>query len=292
MNELLEQATTEAGNLADQADTASDSIETLLTKASALKEQVTNRGAEARTLLQDLKTALAGAQSGVEAARGRADSSLAGLGMKATEVRADVTGLLEGVKRSLDELEAQKARLQTDADTQAQAVEGALSELAEHASDAGEAVNQQLVTAVEAITALRSAVETARTEFAARKAAWDQAAQQLEEQATEQSANWVDGVQQILADQATAMVEMTNGVVEAHNAAMEDLKEKFALEATNRVADSVLALAQELESLGQNASGEQDTLTQGSDAILGRIRGAVPVIEQLGAALDTAAGRI
>jgi ABC-type transporter Mla subunit MlaD len=292
MNELLEQATTEAGNLADQADTASDSIETLLTKASALKEQVTNRGAEARTLLQDLKAALAEAQSGVEGARGRADSSLAGLGTKATEVRADVTGLLEQVKRSLDELEAQKARLQADADTQAQAVEGALSELAEHASDTGEAINQRLVTAVEAITALRSAVETARTELAAKKTAWDQAAQELEEQATEQSANWVDGVQQILADQATAMVEMTNGVVEAHNAAMEDLKEKFALEATNRVADSVLALAQELESLGQNATGEQDTLTQRSDAILGRIRAAVPVIEQLGTALDAAAGRV
>jgi ABC-type transporter Mla subunit MlaD len=292
MNELLEQATAEAGHLSDEADSASDAIESLLTKAVALKEQVTNRGEEARTLLQELKAALSGAESGVEAARGRADGSLAGLGTKATAVRGEVAGLLEQVKRSLDDLDSQKTRLQTDADAQAQAVEGALSELAEHASDAGEAINQQLVTAVDAIAALRSAVETARTEFAGKKAAWDQAAQELEEQATEQSANWVDGVQQVLADQGTAMVEMTNGVVEAHNAAMEDLKEKFALEATNRVADSVMALAQELESLGQNAAAEQGTLTQKSDEILGRIRGAVPVIEQLATALDAAAGRI
>ena len=41
-----------------------------------------------------------------------------------------------------------------------------------------------------------------------------------------------------------------------------------------------------------SAGREQDTLTQKSDEILGRIRGAVPVIEQLATALDAAAGRI
>jgi len=142
MNELLEQATAEAGHLSDEADSASDGIESLLTKAVALKEQVTNRGEEARKLLQDLKAALSEAESGVEAARGRADGSLAGLGTKATAVRGEVTGLLDQVKRSLDDLESQKTRLQTDADAQAQAVEGALSELAEHAGDASEAINQ------------------------------------------------------------------------------------------------------------------------------------------------------
>jgi hypothetical protein len=292
LNELLEQAAGEAASLSEEADGAAESVDTLVAKGNALKEQVTTKAEEARGLLKTLKEALDQAEEGVTAARGRSDTSLADLGTRAGELRAQVTTLLDQVKRSLDELDSQKTRLQDDADSQAQAVEGALSELSTHANEVAEAIDEQLTNAFSTIVAFRSAVETARMELAGRKAAWDQAASELEAQATEQVGVWMDGIQQLLADQATAMVEMTNDVVETHNTAMEELKERFAVQAREAVSSSLDALATELGNLAQNASEEQGTLTAKSDEILGTVRAAVPVIEHLAGALDTAAGRL
>jgi ABC-type transporter Mla subunit MlaD len=292
LNELLDEAASEAGSLSEEADGASDSVEALLAKANALEQQVTARGEEARRALESLKDALHEAEESVTAARGRSDAGLADLGTRATELRGEVTNLLEAVKRSLDELETQKARLVEDADAQAHAVEGALSELSNHAGDAAEAIEQQLTGAMAAITAFRGAVETARVEFVGRHTAFEEAANELEAQATEQALVFVDGMQHLLADQATAMVEMTNGIVETHNAVMENLKERFAVEAREAVAGSLAALAEELTNLAHNAAEEQGTLTAKSDEVLERVRSAVPVIEQLASALDSAAGRL
>jgi uncharacterized protein YoxC len=292
LNELLDEAAAEAGTLSEEADGAADSVETLVAKANALKEQVTAKGEEARGRLKGLQDALQQAEEGVTAARGRADSSLSDLGTRAVDLRGEVTGMLAQVKRSLDEIEAQKTRLQDDADTQARAVESALGELSSHANDAAEAIDQQLTSAFSTIVAFRSAIEAARAELAGRKTAWDEAAAELEAQATEQALVWVDGIQQLLANQATAMVGMTNDVVETHNAAMEDLEEKFAVVAREAVTSSLQGLADELTNLAQNASEEQGTLTAKSDEILATVRAAVPVIEHLAAALDGAAGRL
>jgi DNA repair exonuclease SbcCD ATPase subunit len=246
LNELLEQAAAEAGELSEEAENTSEVMTQITERATDLVEQVTSKGEEVRQHLRALKDKLAHAEGGVTDARGRADSSLEGLGARASAVREEVGELLEKVKAGLAELETQKARLQDSADTQAQAAEGAFSDLSDHVGDVADAIDQQLVTAHDAITAFRSAVETARTEFTAKKTEWDQAMEKLEEQATEQSLNWADGIHGLLADQATAVVDMTNHLVEVHNTAMEDLKEKFAQEAKAAVANSLQSLREEL----------------------------------------------
>jgi chromosome segregation ATPase len=292
LNELLAQAADEAGKLSEEADDASESVSEAVAKASALRDQVATRGEEARRLLESLQQALQHGEGEVTAARERADASLGELGTRAAAVRSEVSAMLAKVKTSLDELEQQKARLQEDADTQAREVETALAELADHTQQAGEAVEQQLAAAAATLTAFRGEVETARVELMNRKATWDQAATDLEAQATEQALVWVDGVQQLLAEQATAMIEMTNGIVETHNATMEDLKERFAVQAKEAVVTALQALADELTNLAANAVEEGGNLTTKSDEILAEVRAAVPVIEHLASALDTAAGRL
>lgn len=292
LNELLEQAAAEAANLSEEADGASQSVDALLTRATGLAEQVAEKGEEARGLLKALKEALEQAEEGLTAARGRADASLGDLGARATELRGEVTTMLEQVTARLDELEQHKARLQDDADAQAQSVEGALADLSTHTHEAGEAVQAGLTDTSDALIRFRGAVDTARTAFTARRTAWEEAAGELEAQATEQALTWVDGIQHLLADQSTAMVEMTNEVVETHNAVMEDLKMRFAVEAREAVGRSLQVLAEELTNLAANAAEEQGVLGEKSEEILGRVRMVVTVIEHLTAGLETSAGRI
>jgi SMC interacting uncharacterized protein involved in chromosome segregation len=288
LNELLEQAAAEAGELSEEAENTSEVVGALTGRAGDLVEQVTSKGEEVRQHLRALKEKLARAESGVTAARDRADSSLESLGTRAAAVREEVGQFMEKVKKGLEELEAKKTQLQDQVDTQAQATEGTFTELSDHVGDLADSIDHELVTAHNTIAAFRSAVETARVEFTAKKAEWDQAMETLEEQATEQSLTWVDGIQGLLADQATAVVEMTNRLVEVHNAAMDELKEKFAQEAKDAVANSLHSLSEELTNLGQNAADEQDELAAKSDQILGKVREALPIIEQITDALRAA----
>jgi ABC-type transporter Mla subunit MlaD len=292
LNELLDQAATEAGNLSAEIDEASDAVDTLVAKANALKDQVTAKGEEARRMLDSLKDALHQAEETLTSARGRADTSLAELGSRAVEVRGGVTRFLEKVKHSLDELETQKTRLVQDADTHAQSVEGALGELSGHMDGVAQAVDQQLTASFASVHSYRGSVETLRQQLVERKMRWDQRADELEAHATEQALVCVDGVNHVLADQSTAMVEMTNHIVEVHNTAMEDLKEKFATEARQAVATSLQALADELANLAQNAGEEKTNLTSKSDEVLGRVRAAVPILENLATTLDGAAAKL
>jgi DNA repair exonuclease SbcCD ATPase subunit len=292
LNELLEQAAAESGELTEDAGEASEAIKAVVGRADDLLEEVTSKGETARRHLQSLKDKLSELAAAVTSARGRADSSLETLGTRAVAVKAEVVKLLASVKAGLDELEAEKTRLQNDADTQTQAAQGEFVALSDHVGDLGDSLDQQLVTAHNTITAFRSGVETARMEFMAKKAEWDKAMVELEAQATEQSLNWADGLQELLSGQAKALVESTNHIVEAHNTAMDELKEKFAVEAKGAVAGSLQALRDELVKLGQNASDKQDDLTAKSDQILGKVREAIPVIEQITSVLEPAAERL
>ena len=177
-------------------------------------------------------------------------------------------------------------------DRQAEALEGAFGELTTQVNEAAEALGQELTAAASTIDALRSAVDTARAAFGGKKGEWDHAVEELEAAVLEQSHNWVDGVQQLLADQATALVDLVNDVVDTHNSAMEELKEKFTAQATLAVGAALRELRAELVNLGQNASQEQDALTAGSDQMLAKVRDALPVLERLSAALDTATDRL
>jgi uncharacterized protein YydD (DUF2326 family) len=292
LNELLDQAAAESGNLSEEADDASDAVEAVVGRADELAEEVTAKGEQARRHLQALKERLSEIAASVSSGRARADSSLETLGTRAAAVKGEVGNLLEAVKRGLDELEAQKARLQADADTQAQAAQGEFTELSNHVGDLGDSLDQELVNAHNTVTAFRSAVETARMEYMQKKAEWDKAMVELEAEATEQSLNWADGLQRLLADQSNAIVEMTNHLVEAHNTAMDELKEKFAVEAKGAVSSSLQALRDELVNLGQNCSAKQDELTAQSDQILGKVREALPVLEQITSVLEPAADRL
>ncbi len=292
MNELLEQAAAEANDLAGDATEASQAVQALLAKAGALKDEVRGRGTQARQALASLEEVLGAAQGAVVAARGRADSSLANVAQRAGAVREDVAALLARVKGSLEELDAQKGRLVDAVDDEAEALEGAVGVLTTHVNDAAESLNRQLLTAAATIDALRSAVDAARAGFAGKKGEWDHAVEALEAEVLEQSHNWVDGVQKLLADQATALVDLTNDVVDAHNTAMDDLKEKFTMDAPVAVVMALRGLTAELVSLGQNASEEQDALSSQSEQVLAKVREALPLLERLATALDTATERL
>ena len=135
-------------------------------------------------------------------------------------------------------------------------------------------------------------MDAARAEFAGRKGEWDHAVEELEAEVLEQSHNWVDGMQKLLADQATSLVDLTNDVVDAHNTAMDDLKEKFTMDAPVAVVMALRGLHAELVNLGQNASEEQDALTDRRTRCWRRCARRCPLLERLSAALDTAAERL
>ncbi len=89
------------------------------------------------------------------------------------------------------------------------------------------------------------------------------------------------------AGQTHGILNLANRMITDHNQAMEALKQKFAAEAAQDVANAIVPLQQALQRLGELAISESSTFKTRSEEVLQRVRAALPVLEGLKTAFET-----
>lgn len=285
LNELLEEAATRAGELSDEIDAASNAIDEMTDRAEKLARRVDEEVEGLRDKLRSLSERFPSAEGELESATGQATSALDGLASRAESLRGEVSGLLETVKTQLQELEEEKARVQTEVQREFQEAGAEVGELDRAVAELSQAIAANLTEAGEAITAFGATLDQARGELAARQAGWAEAVGQLEEAAEEQAERWTEGLSDLLNGQAEALLAATNQMVATHNETMEDLKQRFAVEAREKLVAALDPLRQELTRLGELSASRQDQLHGRAGEILEKVARALPLVDALQAGL-------
>jgi len=286
MNELLEEAEGQCSALSDELDTAVAAINSLESKANTLHEHAARGASQVRSRLQALTERLDAAESALESARSEAVSDLDALAEQATAVRTDVSDLLLHVREKLEALQQQEQTLDEAMNESMQAVGTDVSDLGTKVQEAQQSIATQLEEAGQAVDRFGKAVEAAQTALGEKQTELSTALDEFESTAQEKTREWVGALQTVLADQTTAMVDMANRALVKHNETMEALKNAFAVEAAHQVAASIQPLQDSLEMLGQRAADHGATLSARAEEALNRVRGALPVLEELKAAFE------
>jgi hypothetical protein len=289
LNALFEEGVTRSRELADAADEAIDTIDGLVERAEALSQRVKDEGGEACGHLRDLAGRLEQAGRELEAARGHAEGALEGLSGSAADLKAEVAELLELVHKDLADLEARQSQMQDSVETQAAAAQTDFTELARQTQEAEKEATAHLEQAESALAGFRAGLAAARAEFAQKQQALEGALQDLEANARRQVETWLAGVDELLAEQAQAMTETANVLVDRHNEAMQHLKQRLVQETPPRLSGALAPLQAGLEGLGGLASERQQALSARAQELAQAALQALPMVEQIRAVLESTA---
>jgi dsDNA-specific endonuclease/ATPase MutS2 len=198
--------------------------------------------------------------------------------------------LLDRIKKSLAELESRREEVASTLTSQMTSAEEDFEELARKTQEVQADAEEGLQKAAQVIAAFRTAVDTARSEFAQKQQAWAAAADGLEAEANEHVQAWTGGLMDLLARQATAMVQAANAMVDHHNDAMDGLKRRFAEQAPQDVGTALEPVEAALGETGQAAEMLEQGITQQAGALGSwTADSALPGLEDLSAALLAAA---
>jgi ABC-type transporter Mla subunit MlaD len=261
INQLLEESVTRSAELGDTADEAMNAIDGTVKNAEALAERVREEGSETCRYLHEVAAHLEHAGGELETARGSAEGALDGLAGKAADLKTEVGNLLERVKKNMGDLEAQQKQMNESLDGHMSSTQTAFTELAQKTHDLEAETGRHLEEAGGAIFAFRSAIDTARAEFAHQREAWASALASLETHAHEQANAWTAGLHGLLTRQAATMVEAANAMVDRHNDAMHHLKERFVKQAPQELESAIEPLRTAIEHLKESAATRQQGLS-------------------------------
>jgi ABC-type transporter Mla subunit MlaD len=288
MNELLEEAVAQCTALSQETAEAAESMGSLIDRADHLGERLSSEADQAHRLCQDLAARLTEAEHELEGAGRNAGSHLAELGTRAGEVRDRVGQLPGAVHKDLDDLEAHRAHLLGDLDSQVDAAGSEFEQLAHRIAELEAATDQHLQAADQVIHGFQDAVAVARGEIEQRKEHFHHALQDLEITVAEQVRTLTDGIHALLTDQATHLIEMANRMLTEHNQTMQAMKEKFAEGAKEHIATAAAPLSSAIESLGELAANRDTALKERSQEVLDRVHQVVQILDEIKPALESA----
>jgi ABC-type transporter Mla subunit MlaD len=251
INELFDQTATQALELSERIDKASQALDDMLEEAGKVARRVDEETDEVRSALKALIERLDRAESELENGRAAAETGLDAVETKAAELRERLEGLVDTARQSLSELETAKDRVEGDVDTRFQQVATNLTGLEtqlEQFAGVLDEDRQQTSAALEAIAG-------AATEGADR------------------TDDWVEALGALLTRQTDAMIEMANGVIERHNTVMDQVKERFADEAPKEMAAAAGEWLAEAGRLEQSAREWQESLAGKVEELVDRVGG-------------------
>ena len=289
LNALFEEGLTRSRELADAADEASGAIDGLVERAEALSQRVKDEGGEACGHLRGLAERLEQAGHALEGARGHAEGALEGLSGSAADLKAEVGELLELVRKDLADLEARQRQMQDSLETQAAAAQTDFTELAQKTQEAEKEAAAHLEQAESALAGFRAGLAAARAEFAQKQQALEGALQDLEANARRQVETWLSSVDELLAEQAKALTETANVMVDRHNEAMQHMKQRLVEQTPSRLSLALAPLQDGLERLGGLASERQQALSARVEELGQAGLQALPMLELIRAALESTA---
>jgi hypothetical protein len=189
----------------------------------------------------------------------------------------------------MGDLEAQQKQMNESLDGHMSSTQVASTELAQKTHELEAETGRHLEQAETAISAFRSAIDAARSEFAHQKETWANALASLETHAHEQADAWVAGLHDLLTKQATTMDEAANSMVDHHNEAMQHLRQRFVEQAPHDLDSAMEPLRSAMEHLKESAAQRQQGLASRGQELEQSATEALSVIEGIRTGLGSAA---
>jgi chromosome segregation ATPase len=289
INELFEEGITRSRELSDAADEAMRAIDDMATGAEELAGRVDSEAAEARQHIRELVGRLERSESELEASGHQVEDVLMGLAGASEDLAKGAVSLLERVRKSLAELDTRHDQVEADLTTRMSAAQDDAADVAARTRAAQAAAEEDLQRVAQAVADFRSAIDTARGEFAHRYQAWAQAADDLESEAYTHADAWTSGLSDLLERQSTALVEAANSMVDEHNDAMDGLRARFVEQAPQHLQDELGPLESGLAELGQAVESREQELTAEAGRMAQWAVAAAPLVDALRTSLEAAA---
>jgi hypothetical protein len=286
LNELLQQAVSEAEALSLEAAHAQETVERLLRHASALEMTVDAGVSETRLRLETLSVRLNEAEGELAQESTNARTSLQVVETTSGEVRDRVQEFLQEARADLGALRAERDELRAEVEQRGEQASEGIARAGLRVRELEAAAEERLQHARQELAAFRRLVDDGRAAVTERRNALLLHMRQLEEGARAR----VEYVAQTYDAMARAVQEQASEV----QAALKSLSEQAASGATRRLGhDAVEALERsceplrdaigELEAFGRQTRGECD---KRFDGIADQVEKVTSVLERLRRPLD------
>jgi hypothetical protein len=288
LNELLQQAVSEADSLSLEAAHAQETVERLVRQAAALEMTVDAGVAETRLRLEQLSVRLNEAEGELAQEGAHARASLQVVESKSGELRERVTSFLHEARADLGALRAERDELRAEVDQRGHQASEGIARGVRRVRDLEAAAEARLGQARHEIAAFRALVDDGRAAVAERRNALLLEMRRLEEGARarlEYVSQTYDTMAQTVQEQAAEV-----------QAALRSLSEQAAAGATRRLGhDAVEALGRSCEPL-RDAIGELDAFGRRTrtdcdkrfDGIADQVEKVTSVLERLRRPLELA----
>jgi chromosome segregation ATPase len=286
LNELLQQAVSEAEGLSLEAAHAQETVERLLRQASALEMTVDAGVSEARMRLEQLSVRLNEAEAELAQEGAHARSSLQAVESGSGEVRERVLEFLQEARADLGALRAERDELRAEVDQRGEQAAEGIARAGQRVRELEAAAEARLAHARQEIASFRGLVDDGRAAVTERRNTLLLQMRQLEEGARAR----LDYVLQTYDTMAQTVREHAAEV----QAMLKNLSEQVAGGVMRRLGhDAVEALQQSCEPLRQ-AIGELDAFGRRTrsecderfDDIADQVEKVTGILERLRRPLD------
>ena len=244
LNELLQQAVSEAEGLSLEAAHAQETVERLLRHAAALETTVDAGASEARLRLEQLSVRLNEAEAELAQEGAHARSSLQAVESASVETRERVLEFLQEARADLAALRAERDELRAEVDQRGEQAAAGIASTGSRVRELEAAAEARLLHARQEIAAFRGLVDDGRAAMGERRNALLVQMRQLEEGARAR----LEYVLQTYDTMAQNVQEQAADV----KATLKSLSEQVAGGVARRLGqDAVEALQQSCEPLRQ-----------------------------------------
>ncbi|HLA78501.1 MAG TPA: hypothetical protein VJU18_13055 [Vicinamibacteria bacterium] len=288
INELFEEAIDRSLQFAQVADTAAEAAEGLIERTKALGDQVVQEAEETHGLLRDLAEKLRDSESSLEAAGGKAGTGLQTLENRTNEVRARVAALVSAVTARARELEMRATETSQEAEQHVNAARGGLDAGSARTEELHESLRERLDDTQTAMGDLQQAIAASGKAFEEARAAFFEAARDLETHARDRVQILLGAVSAATEAVTDALVECGDAVVAEHNTAMQAARSKIGEEAPQQAEVSLPLVKDAIEAVSTLCEQQEGSLDEQARAVLEKVQAALTLTESLGPRLDEA----
>ena len=274
-NELMEKAILEVKVLENAANADREVIETILASAEALARTATSKGEDCQGSLSGLAQTAVRIQEEIRPlVSQRTLTALDSVETAAAQVSERAKALWTQARGRAEDLEEQRARLEAELEANRQATRTSFEHVGQTVQALGAAVVQQAAAADAAVEILRLAVVDSRTALAAAKSRFIASLDTAEETVEVEVGLYQDSIHALRTLQTEGLIGLANTMVDAHNIALGDVRDRLVDELPAELWRAVGSLEDEVEALKTLREGAKEPLDRITTAVLSVVQRA------------------
>jgi uncharacterized phage infection (PIP) family protein YhgE len=291
LNELFQEAIGRCETLAQQAQEASDTVDTVLDRGRRLGERVAEESRQADAHFQQLEKEAATTQSSLTDGVAQARERLDHVHERAEEVSAEADQLLEGIEKGVDGFRSAREESASELEHASEEAEAKLADLEGQVHELEQSIKTRTQEAFEDVGELLEAAAALRRALPEAFLGLHTDLEELEEVVAGAVDEVLDAFDESMAAQLTAFRGLGAALVEEHNRAVQAFATGLIEETVGAIKGAIEPLrraTEELEQLAETGAGELEgrfaDITRALDAVgaeLERIQPALLSVAEL-----------